>query len=90
MECCLIMSEILRMLIKKVLLFFCLSDELPPLSKEKKTLIVIFNCRYKIMNDCWRAKPTARPTFTDLVDSIGNLLDESVKMVIYIFKLFFQ
>ncbi|XP_057340700.1 vascular endothelial growth factor receptor 1-like isoform X2 [Microplitis mediator] len=35
---------------------------------------------YKIMNDCWRAKPTARPTFTDLVDSIGNLLDESVKM----------
>ncbi|XP_074100379.1 PDGF- and VEGF-receptor related isoform X2 [Cotesia typhae] len=35
---------------------------------------------YRIMNDCWRAKPTARPTFTDLVDSIGNLLDESVKM----------
>lgn len=35
---------------------------------------------YNIMNQCWQAKPLLRPTFTGLVDSIGDLLDESVKM----------
>ncbi|XP_034952110.1 vascular endothelial growth factor receptor 1 isoform X2 [Chelonus insularis] len=35
---------------------------------------------YDIMLQCWKAKPTARPSFTELVDNIGSLLDESVKM----------
>ncbi|XP_014471193.1 PREDICTED: vascular endothelial growth factor receptor 1 [Dinoponera quadriceps] len=34
---------------------------------------------YDIMLQCWKAKPTLRPSFTDLVKSIGDLLDESVK-----------
>ncbi|XP_011151926.1 vascular endothelial growth factor receptor kdr-like isoform X1 [Harpegnathos saltator] len=34
---------------------------------------------YDIMLQCWKAKPTLRPSFTDLVQSIGDLLDESVK-----------
>nr|XP_012229232.1 PREDICTED: vascular endothelial growth factor receptor kdr-like isoform X1 [Linepithema humile] len=34
---------------------------------------------YDIMLQCWKAKPTLRPSFSDLVESIGNLLEESVK-----------
>ncbi|KZC11067.1 Vascular endothelial growth factor receptor 3, partial [Dufourea novaeangliae] len=34
---------------------------------------------YDIMLQCWKAKPTVRPSFTELVDSIGDLLEESVK-----------
>ncbi|XP_012522394.1 vascular endothelial growth factor receptor 1 isoform X2 [Monomorium pharaonis] len=35
---------------------------------------------YDIMLQCWKAKPTLRPSFTDLVENIGNLLEESVRM----------
>ncbi|XP_011871094.1 PREDICTED: vascular endothelial growth factor receptor 1 isoform X2 [Vollenhovia emeryi] len=35
---------------------------------------------YDIMLQCWKAKPTLRPSFTDLVESIGNLLEESVRL----------
>ncbi|XP_063986555.1 vascular endothelial growth factor receptor 1 isoform X2 [Diachasmimorpha longicaudata] len=35
---------------------------------------------YNIMLQCWKAKPRLRPTFAELVESIGNLLEESVKM----------
>ncbi|XP_011698334.1 PREDICTED: vascular endothelial growth factor receptor 1 isoform X2 [Wasmannia auropunctata] len=35
---------------------------------------------YDIMLQCWKAKPTLRPSFTDLVEGIGNLMEESVKM----------
>ncbi|KAL0113762.1 hypothetical protein PUN28_012704 [Cardiocondyla obscurior] len=34
---------------------------------------------YDIMLQCWKAKPTLRPSFTHLVESIGNLLEESVR-----------
>nr|XP_033321453.1 vascular endothelial growth factor receptor 1-like [Megalopta genalis] len=34
---------------------------------------------YEIMRQCWKAKPTLRPSFTELVDSIGNLLEDSVR-----------
>ncbi|XP_017764514.1 PREDICTED: vascular endothelial growth factor receptor 1 isoform X2 [Eufriesea mexicana] len=34
---------------------------------------------YDIMLQCWKAKPTLRPSFTKLVKSIGDLLEESVK-----------
>jgi len=40
---------------------------------------------YDIMLQCWKAKPTLRPSFTDLVESIGNLLEESVRLVSYFF-----
>ncbi|XP_076182482.1 PDGF- and VEGF-receptor related isoform X2 [Ptiloglossa arizonensis] len=34
---------------------------------------------YSIMRQCWKAKPTTRPSFTELVESIGDLLEDSVK-----------
>ncbi|XP_076749941.1 PDGF- and VEGF-receptor related [Xylocopa sonorina] len=34
---------------------------------------------YDIMLQCWKAKPTLRPSFTELVKSIGELLEESVR-----------
>nr|XP_033203848.1 vascular endothelial growth factor receptor 1 isoform X1 [Bombus vancouverensis nearcticus] len=34
---------------------------------------------YDIMLQCWKAKPTLRPSFTELVQGIGELLEESVK-----------
>lgn len=33
------------------------------------------------MLQCWKAKPTLRPSFTELVQGIGELLEESVKAV---------
>ncbi|XP_043489619.1 vascular endothelial growth factor receptor 1 isoform X2 [Polistes fuscatus] len=35
---------------------------------------------YNIMLQCWKANPTLRPGFTKLVKSIGDLLEENVKM----------
>ncbi|XP_076660894.1 PDGF- and VEGF-receptor related [Halictus rubicundus] len=34
---------------------------------------------YDIMRKCWKAKPTLRPSFTELVESIGDLLEDSVR-----------
>ncbi|KAG7204953.1 hypothetical protein KM043_005341 [Ampulex compressa] len=34
---------------------------------------------YNIMLQCWKAKPTLRPSFTELVESIGDQLEESVR-----------
>ncbi|XP_026297719.1 vascular endothelial growth factor receptor 1 isoform X2 [Apis mellifera] len=34
---------------------------------------------YNIMYQCWMAKPSLRPSFTQLVKNIGDLLEESVK-----------
>lgn len=36
---------------------------------------------YDIMLQCWRAKPTLRPTFTNLMESVENLLEEGVSKV---------
>lgn len=33
------------------------------------------------MLQCWKAKPTLRPSFTELVSDIGDLLRENVKNV---------
>lgn len=41
----------------------------------------MFTFSYGMMNDCWRATPLSRPTFTKLVNNIGSLLEESVKNV---------
>lgn len=37
------------------------------------------------MLQCWETKPTLRPSFTELVDSIGDLLEESVRAVSLLF-----
>ncbi|XP_019866136.2 vascular endothelial growth factor receptor 1 isoform X3 [Aethina tumida] len=34
---------------------------------------------YKIMYDCWMSKPTDRPTFSQLEEDIGALLEDSMK-----------
>ncbi|XP_020711050.2 vascular endothelial growth factor receptor 1-like isoform X1 [Athalia rosae] len=34
---------------------------------------------YEFMLRCWKAKPSLRPTFSELVDTIGNLLNQNVK-----------
>ncbi|XP_058810705.1 vascular endothelial growth factor receptor 1 isoform X2 [Phymastichus coffea] len=34
---------------------------------------------YNIMLQCWKAKPTLRPSFSELVEDIGELLEEGVK-----------
>lgn len=36
---------------------------------------------YNIMLECWRARPVQRPTFGNLVDKLGNLLEEGVRKV---------
>ncbi|XP_076383505.1 vascular endothelial growth factor receptor 1-like [Megalopta genalis] len=34
---------------------------------------------YDIMCQCWKAKPSLRPSFTELVDSVGKLLEDNVR-----------
>lgn len=41
----------------------------------------VFFFRYDTMLQCWKAKPTLRPSFTELVENIGELLEEGVRMV---------
>lgn len=72
--------------------FFTLAETpYPGMEAEKQYLKLIEGYRmekpefatnevYDIMIDCWKAKPGLRPTFTDLVNGIGDLLDETVKM----------
>jgi len=38
---------------------------------------------YDIMLQCWKAEPVLRPNFTNLVESIGNLIEENMKSVSY-------
>lgn len=37
--------------------------------------------RYQTMLDCWQGKPEDRPTFTELVERLGDLLQASVQQV---------
>lgn len=37
--------------------------------------------RYQTMLDCWQGKPQNRPTFTELVERLGDLLQASVQQV---------
>ncbi|XP_076382319.1 vascular endothelial growth factor receptor 1 [Megalopta genalis] len=34
---------------------------------------------YDIMCQCWKEKPSLRPSFTELVESVGHLLEDNVK-----------
>nr|CAD7437607.1 unnamed protein product [Timema bartmani] len=36
---------------------------------------------YKIMLECWQSRPTQRPSFTDLSETLGAMLEESVRNV---------
>jgi hypothetical protein len=40
-----------------------------------------FTYSYNIMLDCWNGEPRRRPTFTDLGETLGEMLEESVRMV---------
>lgn len=42
--------------------------------------------RYQTMLDCWEGKPQDRPTFTELVERLGDLLQASVQQVRGLFK----
>ncbi|XP_046614588.1 vascular endothelial growth factor receptor 1-like isoform X1 [Neodiprion virginianus] len=35
---------------------------------------------YDFMQECWNAKPSLRPTFSELVNKLGDLLNESIRM----------
>ncbi|XP_078051564.1 platelet-derived growth factor receptor alpha-like [Augochlora pura] len=35
--------------------------------------------KYEIMCYCWNAKPSLRPSFVELAESVGNLLEDNVK-----------
>lgn len=39
--------------------------------------------RYQTMLDCWQGQPQQRPTFTELVERLGDLLQASVQQVWY-------
>ncbi|XP_046747840.1 vascular endothelial growth factor receptor 1-like [Diprion similis] len=38
---------------------------------------------YACIQQCWKAKPSLRPTFPELVEKLGTLLNESVKMIYF-------
>ncbi|KAI3351635.1 hypothetical protein L3Q82_020471, partial [Scortum barcoo] len=40
---------------------------------------VFFALRYQTMLDCWQGEPQERPTFTELVERLGDLLQASVQ-----------
>lgn len=42
--------------------------------------------RYQTMLDCWEGKPQDRPTFTELVERLGDLLQASVQQVRGLFQ----
>lgn len=42
---------------------------------------LFFSYRYQTMLDCWQGEPQGRPTFTELVERLGDLLQASVQQV---------
>lgn len=36
---------------------------------------------YNVMQQCWHVKPVERPTFTQISESLGNMLNDTVKNV---------
>lgn len=42
---------------------------------------LLFPHRYQTMLDCWQGEPKERPTFTELVERLGDLLQASVQQV---------
>lgn len=42
-------------------------------------------CSYSTMLACWEASPSDRPTFTNLVETLGDLLQARVQQVSIIY-----
>lgn len=40
-----------------------------------------YEFRYNIMLDCWKMNPMTRPSFTDLAERLGDLLQDGTKSV---------
>lgn len=51
------------------------------LSVSIQYLSLLFPHRYQTMLDCWQGEPQQRPTFTELVERLGDLLQASVQQV---------
>lgn len=51
------------------------------LSFRNRTEPPVRPCRYSTMLACWEAGPSDRPTFTDLVEMLGDLLQARVQQV---------
>ena len=47
-------------------------------------IIYFFLDRYKVMLACWEAEAEDRPTFSKLVEIMGDFLEDNVKQVIYV------
>lgn len=43
--------------------------------------LVFSTLSYQTMLDCWQGEPLERPTFTELVERLGDLLQASVQQV---------
>ena len=41
------------------------------------------SCSYEVMKKCWEEKFVKRPEFSFLVQTMGNMLTDSYKKVIY-------
>lgn len=48
-----------------------------------KFINFFFMFRYNIMLDCWKMNPMTRPSFTDLAERLGDLLQDGTKSVSY-------
>lgn len=53
------------------------------LSNATRSFVIQFTLvrRYQTMLDCWLDRPTDRPTFAELVEHLGNLLQASAQQV---------
>lgn len=47
-------------------------------------------CSYSTMLACWEASPSDRPTFTNLVETLGDLLQARVQQVRNFFRFLAQ
>ncbi len=41
-------------------------------------------CRYLLMNDCWKADPRQRPTFTEIRQRLESILSGSPDIEVYV------
>lgn len=46
-------------------------------------LIVVFLDRYQVMQDCWHKNPHSRPSFVELTERMGAMLEDTVRTVSY-------
>ena len=39
----------------------------------------LFSFSYKVMMKCWEGRPISRPTFYELTEKLGSMLEDSVR-----------